>query len=127
MLNQLSAQNQTLITLVQNHEKHLNTLLAVIQKNLSVSLARRQGLPGLNLFSWSLLGHKFLQLPGLVAENVHGLVSQVKEAIIGLSYWQFLVLIAYAGFWFVIWLWGRAYLRKQVDNLEAARERFAKP
>lgn len=84
-----------------------------IRSHLTAAIARRQGLPGFDLYAWQLLGSKLLQIPRSSYNLFSALSNHIAQGIRALNWWQ----ITFMSFLTVAWIALYFLLRQQVKRV----------
>lgn len=93
-------------------DQELRKTQAQLQQSLNEALARRQGLPGLELRAWLDFGKNLMALPGLLGQTLKSMAEQLWQTWKKLSIWRWLVLFGIWGIWLLGAKIGNFYLLK---------------
>lgn len=117
---------QVLRQLLKSYDSGLNEIIILqnkimkeqsnTQAILTKALARRQGLPGLNLIAWQDLGQQIATIPSLASKAATALKDQVVIAASKLDAWSVFILLVAELFWLWIWLGIRYSVRSVLSH-----------
>lgn len=126
------ASKELFTTLLAKYKKILDTLTArevkvaqyqeELQKELSKSLSRRQGLPGLSIIEWASLGNKVLMMPAMALPVMKALGGQIEIAFGRIGTWLMLAIILVEILLCWCWLFLRSVLEHITQRLADKKE-----
>jgi len=116
----------------EGYQKELGELMvrnekvsAAIQNQLKQSLARRQGLPGLNVQAWGYLGYKLVNMPIYILHMLNALKEQCRAALHHLQLTQVFWILGTQSIVWISFFWLRHSLNLLVNRWGRDRRRIS--
>lgn len=115
LLRDIAEAYQERETVINNLASQAESYHKIINKSLRSALAKRQGLPGLNVDQWLNLGQKIAQFPPLVLQAVKATQQQLISGIKALDAWRLGGLILIEICWCMLMFWLNPRLQRIVS------------